>query len=71
MAGLRRFTLERRLALTNELTGGVRAMSWANFCRQYAHLSEMERRLRWIALLYGEDLAARVGAYVGGRWGQS
>lgn len=45
------------------------ALSWSGFCRRYAELPEIERRSRFLALLY-PDLPERVRDGVRRRWQQ-
>ena len=67
IAGLRRLSPGQRFHLANDLTCDVFALSWRNFCRKHANLDEPAAALLWVRLLYGEDLAARVAAYLAAR----
>ena len=67
IAGLRRLSPGQRFHLANDLTRDVFALSWHNFRRQHADLDEPAVALLWVRLLYGDDLAARVAAYLATR----
>ncbi len=64
VAGLRRLTPTQRFQMANRLTRSVFTLSWGNFRRKHAHLGEREAALLWVRLLYGDDLAERVSAYL-------
>jgi hypothetical protein len=62
--GLRRLTPTQRFQIANRLTRSAFTLSWANFRRKHADLDENEAALLWVRVLYGDDLADRVSAYV-------
>lgn len=62
--GLRRLSPGQRFQIANNLTCNVFTLSWRNFRRRYADLDEDAASLLWIRLLYGDDLADRVAAYL-------
>jgi hypothetical protein len=64
IAGLRRLSPWQRFELANQLTRSVFALSWQNFRRRHADLDDDAAALHWVRLLYGDDLAARVAAYM-------
>ena len=59
---LREAGTARRLALACSLTQTTLELSREGIRQQYPALSERERRLKFVALCYGEDLARRVHA---------
>jgi len=64
IAGLRRLSPGQRFQMANRLTRSVFLLSWQNFRRRHADLGEDAVALRWVRLLYGDDLATRVAAYL-------
>ncbi len=62
--GLRRRKPPQRFQMANRLTRSAFTLSWGNFRRKHANLSESEAALLWVRLLYGDDLAERVDAYL-------
>jgi hypothetical protein len=67
IAGLRRLSPWQRFELANRLTRSAFALSWHNFRRRHADLDDAAASLLWVRLLYGDDLADRVGAYLARR----
>jgi len=61
---LRRMTAEQRLQLMEDLTAVTVQLSRETIAAQMPGASRGEVMLRWIALVYGEDLAARVAPLV-------
>ena len=59
---LREAGTARRLTLAFSLTQTALELSREGIRQQYPALSERERRLKFVALCYGEDLARRVHA---------
>ena len=57
---LREAGTARRLALTFSLTQTVLELSREGIRQRYPELTQRERRLKFVALCYGEDLARRV-----------
>lgn len=63
IAAYRQMTVAERLARLEQLTGGMRRMSWQTRQHKRADLSLAERRRLWLAVQYGQDLADRVHAF--------
>ncbi len=59
---LREAGTARRLALTFSLTQTVLELSREGIRQRYPELTQRQRRLKFVALCYGEDLARRVHA---------
>ncbi len=59
---LRQAGTARRLALACSLTQTALELSREGLRHRYPELTERERRLKFVALCYGEDLAHRVRA---------
>ena len=54
---LRRTTPEERFLMALDLTDTTRLLAWQGLCERYPEESEGQRRRRFVALLYGEELA--------------
>ena len=61
---LRAATPARRFALARSLTQTTIELSREAIRRQRPHLTDLEVKLEWVALSYGEDLAFRVRKYL-------
>ena len=61
---LREAGVERRLQLTFSLSQDMIELSRINLSQRYPTLTEHERRLKFVALCYGEELAERVNRYL-------
>lgn len=70
-AALRRLTARERLAMMDDLTGLVRAMTREGLRRRHPGMSEPELDAEFARVVLGEELAARVLAHRRQRKGPS
>jgi len=60
VALLRRAEVSQRLHLVSALVRVTRQLSWRGFQERHVGVDPTELRIRWAALLYGEEIGAQV-----------
>ena len=62
--GIRRRTPQQRLKMALNLGTMVRRLAWQGLCGRFPNNTERERRMRFLALMYGPKLADEVNQWV-------